>query len=300
MSTINQRKEYYLSVKSKKLLVSQTISGLSHKAPTEDEINQFHSRYSKWKKGIGRLSLPVRLVFLLFFPLIFSTLILSGVLFGDIVLSSLVGASTVPFTDQTAFIPPLNTLVNIASILLSFYGLSIEGFGANSLLQLLTLPELILIASIIVIVFFSSLWSIERSVNDIFERGFQKLSVNDLSSFKEKFAEALGGDVLALRFVADSFDSGCVVDVDKGVAVTFYSLAGELGDQTSSLIVAHRYKEGVGVNRDMDLYLQWLQHASDAGSYDATKELAELKSPSSTGSCLPYLVAGAALGIILS
>lgn len=102
----------------------------------------------------------------------------------------------------------------------------------------------------------------------------------------------------ALSLIA--FDKGQVVTPNKMAAMTFYAFAGELGDPQSALLVAHRYKNGTNVKRDMDSYLQWLMKAADSGSYEATIELARLKSPNSSGSCFAYVVAGLTLGIIVS
>jgi hypothetical protein len=294
---ISDDNKYALSDESKRILSAGKILDLLNRAVTEDEIIQAKAAHKKWKSGFGILSIPLRIASVLLIPLFMSCMIYLGLSFSDV----LDPDTSVAFQSfYNIYDVSKNYIIYFAGLFLSFYGLGLEGIGATGSFKLVSLSELSVLLLGIIGLFVTSLWLIERSVADILKRGTHYLSSEDVALFKNNFAQALLGEKSALRYLAESFDQDGIVLEDKAVAVTFYSLAAEAGDHSSGLIVAHRYKQGAGIPCDMDMYLQWLKFAAELGSYEATKELAELQSPSSTSSCLPCIVAGVALGIIIS
>lgn len=62
---------------------------------------------------------------------------------------------------------------------------------------------------------------------------------------------------------------------DADVAVDYFIKAVELGSNDATLNIAKLYKEGIGVNEDINEYFAWLVKGYEAGNCNAVKELAD-------------------------
>ncbi len=83
------------------------------------------------------------------------------------------------------------------------------------------------------------------------------------------------GNLRATRLLADLLYKGGILIKNEAEAIDLYKKCEFMNNQVQ-LIIGIAYKDGIGVQKDMDLSIQWLTKASDHGNIKAKVELANI------------------------
>ncbi len=122
-----------------------------------------------------------------------------------------------------------------------------------------------------------------------FER-LDDFSVPAIRKVNEDVQLAKEGDADALYRLSETLLSGKVLKADYKMAVSLAALSAELGNSRAGLIVAKAFNHDLyeklnhhpdnvqlcDIQKDLTLYVAWLQKASQLGSYEATRRLKEM------------------------
>lgn len=198
-------------------------------------------------------------------------------------------------------------IIDPSVYILSLYGLGIDGMIPQESSLYVISPQdagLLFVAASLIMYGIRKAYShgLDPRYVQIFKRDPAINAAEHIRSINEEIHKAINGDAQNLSLVAKHLYNGVLVEKSKPLAVTLYAMAAEAGDQASAYTVSQYFKNGIGVQKNMDAYLSWLRYASSIGSYDAVKELQELsqpKEPEGSSNAMGYLVAGVALGFIL-
>ncbi|MCQ2372707.1 MAG: sel1 repeat family protein [Phascolarctobacterium sp.] len=119
----------------------------------------------------------------------------------------------------------------------------------------------------------------EMNTEPIFNWG--KESVSRLENFFVNLQKASQGDVEALYQIGmyyfdDLNDELCLPYKDNRKACKYFKMAAELGHISAQYELGYCYKEGCGVERNIDEAVKWYRMVAEQGMAEAQYELAEL------------------------
>ncbi len=115
------------------------------------------------------------------------------------------------------------------------------------------------------------------------------------------FDDCQQGNYTSLRQLLVFYKTSATSPKSGEVIFSLTALLAELNDKDACLSLAYMFKNGHYVAQSNDQYYIFLKRADELGSYDAMKELVELRTPEqSSGSILMPLAAGILIGNALS